>query len=298
MQTNGNRHGLDRKEAGRRRNGKLASRVAYIAIAASAALLLWFGLGGTAVILAEDLTPTTTPVNTATGTPGTTTTPTVPADTVTPSVTATTATPSTTPETATPVATQVSVSITDTFGTPIADVEALADDEEVSGGSWQGLLSKLEAVQAAAERGNTNAAENILAAFSHQLDAFHRSGHISQDNYELLMVDYQALVEGLHSAGQGDTSFTRRGHKPDDDAEGTGGTATPAPTSTAAAVTVQGDDQTASKKDGSGQDSVMGNGHSGSSVDRGQGNGGGNKDKATDRGNKPSPGVNSNRKDK
>ncbi len=82
----------------------------------------------------------------------------------------------------------------------ISDVQALADDVEMAGQSYRGLAAKLEAAQAALERGHTKTAENILNAFGHQLEAFRHSGHISSASYDRLLADYTGLLQSLHAA--------------------------------------------------------------------------------------------------
>ncbi len=95
----------------------------------------------------------------------------------------------------------VNVSSTIQISTTVAvsDVESLKNDPEVSGQSYKGLLAKLEAAQAAADRGHAKTALNILGAFENQLDAFNRSGHISPENYAKLKSDYEGLASSLNS---------------------------------------------------------------------------------------------------
>lgn len=126
----------------------------------------------------EELTPTPTSTTTATptGTVGSTATPTA---TVNVEIV--------------PISTAVSTEIAGA----IADTRELADDPNVPGQSYDGLLAKLNAAQAALDRGQPKVALNVLGAFLGHLNAMRRSGHISDENYEAVYARYEAIVTAL-----------------------------------------------------------------------------------------------------
>ncbi len=115
-----------------------------------------------------------------------------------PTATTTGVEPSATPTLATPtVTTAVSSSMTMTFTQIISDVQNLASDPNLPGQSHNGLVAKLQAAQAALDRGQSGVAVQILDAFLGELNALDRSGHISADNYNTLYANYSALVTSL-----------------------------------------------------------------------------------------------------
>ncbi|MCL5962593.1 MAG: DUF5667 domain-containing protein [Chloroflexi bacterium] len=128
-----------------------------------------------------------------TATPGQT--PNIPAS-VTPTSTPAQATATSTPVPTATIASTVSM----TFTRAISDVRDLAADPSVPGQSYNGLLAKLQAAQAALGRGQEDVAIRILDAFLHELDAMKRSDHISADRYNTLYASYNALVSALSSS--------------------------------------------------------------------------------------------------
>ncbi|HZR01372.1 MAG TPA: hypothetical protein VFC93_21400, partial [Chloroflexota bacterium] len=117
---------------------------------------------------------------TATAVPTETTPPTAtPAPTNTVAPTATTAPTNTAVPTSTTTAATATAVATAGVPTVMADLRSdvanLANDEEVPGKSYEGLLAKLRAAQAAIDRGQPRVAANILGAFDDQLDAMHRA---------------------------------------------------------------------------------------------------------------------------
>ncbi|MBI3978707.1 MAG: hypothetical protein HY331_11035 [Chloroflexi bacterium] len=155
------------------------------------------------------------------------------------------------PATATPTATvpvTPSITITGTTGRPddgpghrgdpitgtiqisltaiVSDVRQLADDPDVRGESWKGLLAKLAAVQASLARGNDRAAQHALDAFLHELNAFQRAGRLDPAGYRDLYVRYEALITALGKTPRAEATpktepgagKDRQGASPDDDA--------------------------------------------------------------------------------
>ena len=59
------------------------------------------------------------------------------------------------------------------------------------------LLAKLEAVEAAADRGSRDAALRILDAYLAELDALRRSGRIGAEEYDALYASYSSLLISL-----------------------------------------------------------------------------------------------------
>ena len=156
---------------------------------------------------------TTTPGDqddmTATPTPGASETATATATataTLSPTATATsTSTP--TPTTSVTITPTASVTITPTTSvtpsataseTPESDDQGGGRDSDSHGQAWRGLLAKLDAAIAAHDRGNDQAAMNILNAIAHQLNAMERSGQISQSQYDDLFAKYTSLVSSLN----------------------------------------------------------------------------------------------------
>ncbi|HLH71987.1 MAG TPA: DUF5667 domain-containing protein [Chloroflexota bacterium] len=91
------------------------------------------------------------------------------------------------------ISTTVSAAVTQLIST----TQTLQADPLVPGQSYEGLLAKLEAAQAALARGQTDVAIRILDAFLGELNAQERSGHISADNYAALYAGYSNLVTSL-----------------------------------------------------------------------------------------------------
>jgi len=73
------------------------------------------------------------------------------------------------------------------------------------------LLAKLNAAQAAIERGQPKVAANVLNAFFNQLNAFNESGHISPGNYAGLLELYNALIVSLENLEEEADSLAKPG---------------------------------------------------------------------------------------
>lgn len=116
-----------------------------------------------------------------------------------------TATPTATPLTGEPTGTATplptaSATALPSFTAIASDVRGLEDDENVPGQSYKGLLAKLKAAEEAVERGQTDVALRVLNAFLNQLEAAHRSGHISEENYRKLYEEHGELMRSLNSS--------------------------------------------------------------------------------------------------
>lgn len=123
--------------------------------------------------------------------------------------------PTTTPtESAAPIAftatavqpTATSVTLTQT----ISDVLNLASDPPGPGQSYDGLLAKLRAAQAAIERGQRGVAARILDGFQGELNALANSHHITSENYNTLYSDYGNLVRSLGGTPSRESTQVRR----------------------------------------------------------------------------------------
>ncbi|MDA8219000.1 MAG: DUF5667 domain-containing protein [Dehalococcoidales bacterium] len=68
-------------------------------------------------------------------------------------------------------------------------------DTGETGSYVNGLLAKLDSIQAALERGDVPTALNMLSAFGNELAAAERSGHLSADEYECILGLYTGLVD-------------------------------------------------------------------------------------------------------
>ncbi|MHB1417485.1 MAG: DUF5667 domain-containing protein [Chloroflexota bacterium] len=68
-------------------------------------------------------------------------------------------------------------------------------DTGETGNYFNGLLAKLDSIQAALERVDVPTALNMLSAFGNELAAAERSGHLSADKYECILGLYTGLVE-------------------------------------------------------------------------------------------------------
>lgn len=96
---------------------------------------------------------------------------------------------------ATPLPTQVATAI----ATVEADIQSLAHDPNTRSQDWQGLQAKLDAATRAEERGDGQAAANILNAFAHDLNAMESSNRITQDDYNALYTQYTGLATQLNA---------------------------------------------------------------------------------------------------
>lgn len=96
---------------------------------------------------------------------------------------------------ATPLPTQVATAI----ATIESDIQSLAKDPNTHGQAWQGLQAKLDAATRAEERGDGQAAANILNAFAHDLNAMESSNRITQDDYNALYAQYTGLATQLNA---------------------------------------------------------------------------------------------------
>jgi hypothetical protein len=74
-------------------------------------------------------------------------------------------------------------------------VKAVAD--ELRGYSENGLIAKLFVAQAAYDIGQMDMCLDVLDAFCRQVDAFHRSGHLSDASAEMLYDGYAEVVTCL-----------------------------------------------------------------------------------------------------
>ena len=112
------------------------------------------------------------------------------------------------------------VGVSTAVPTEMADLresaEGLATDTAVPGQSYQGLVAKLDAAQAALDRGQPQVALNVLNGFLGQLNALRRSGHISEENYDQIYAQFASIVAELGGTpGPQATPHVRAG---DDDA--------------------------------------------------------------------------------
>lgn len=70
-------------------------------------------------------------------------------------------------------------------------------DSGPSDETCRSLLAKLEAAEAAADRGSRDAALRILDAYLAELDALRRSGRIGAEEYDALYASYSSLLISL-----------------------------------------------------------------------------------------------------
>lgn len=110
--------------------------------------------------------------------------------------------------------TSISPTVALTLTQAISNVQNLANDTEVRGKSYNGLLAKLRAAEEALERGQRYVAVRIMDAFLGELNAMQRAGHITPQHYSTLYTQYSALVNSLDSTPKAQVAPNQQGPAP------------------------------------------------------------------------------------